>query len=181
MFDAWDRKSHCDYPKYYAGFVPELASRATSIDAFFGDYPDGRLVSIIRDPADWFVSRRAHTKDGVARHEDLEREARLWSKMARAAERYERAYGERFLLIRFETLVRDRERVMRHFADWAGIEWHDSLLRQTFDGFDIEPNTNFESVEGVFERKSALSAEELARLRALTEDSRQRLEPLFAV
>ena len=73
-----------------------------SIGRFFVDYPDGRLISILRDPADWFASRRAHTKAGIARYDDVEKEIDLWNRMARTALHYQSKYGDqRFMLLSF--------------------------------------------------------------------------------
>ncbi|SMF80097.1 Sulfotransferase family protein [Tistlia consotensis] len=181
LFRVWRRNSRTGRPSYYAGFVPELGSKSASVEQFFADYPRGRLVSIVRDPADWLVSRRAHTKGGEQRHSDLEREMALWNKMARAARRHRRHYRERFFLLRFERLVDDRERVMRHFAAWAGVDWSDRLLEPTFDGQPVAANTNFNSLAGVSERRLVLPPGELERVRALTRAEAERLEPAFSV
>ena len=145
FFGSWQRETMTDSPRNIAGFVPGLASRRKSVQDFFEDYPDGRLVSIVRNPSDWLVSRCAHVKTGVADDVFLEKELRSWNKMARHALQYAKLFPKRVFLIRFEDLVKKREFVMRSFADWAGIEFKDILLEQTFDGHSIGPNTNFQN------------------------------------
>jgi hypothetical protein len=144
--------------RYVAGFVPRIAMHEPSIPDFFKDYPDGRLISILRDPADWFASRRAHTKQGQVRYDNVEEEMSLWNRMAQLALNYRSAYGEQFLLLSFKELVTDRESTMRRVCSWCGIEFDPCLLEQTFDGGPISPSTNFDDpierlAEAVLDRK----------------------------
>ena len=166
---------------YVAGFVPRLASRTECVTAFFKDYPDGRLISIIRDPADWFASRRAHTKDQKVRFSDVREEMTLWNRMAEQALHYMKDYGERYLLLSFKELVSDRDATMRKISAWSGIDFDPSLLSQTFDSKSIHPNTNFDDpperlTEAVFQRKQRLTDEERKRAYKLTEGWRQKLQ-----
>ena len=161
--------------------MPRLASRPQSIAGFFRDYPDGRLISIIRDPADWFASRRAHTKNGEVRYGDVRGEMTLWNQMAAQAFHYIKDHGDRFLLLSFKELVSDRDTTMRRISAWSGIDFDPSLLSQTFDSKSIHPNTNFNDpperlTEAVFERKQSLTDEERARAYKLTEGWRQKLQ-----
>ena len=179
FFSAWPGGKPAD-PRYISGFVPNLALTKASIDGFFRDYPDGRLISIMRSPADWFVSRRAHTKHGVVRYADLENQMANWNKMANNAHIYRRRYGDRFLLLSFRELVTNREGTMRRVCKWGSIDFHPSLLQQTFGGQEIMPNTNFEDKpdrlsEAVLERSSQLDASEKALVHELTKAMQARL------
>jgi hypothetical protein len=180
LFHAWPSGRVPD-PRYVVGFVPKMAMRADSIASFFADYPDGRLVTIMRNPADWFVSRRAHTRGGVERYADLEQEMAAWNTMAAAALKYRRLYGDKVLLVSFRDLVSDREATMRRFAANCGIEFDAALINQTFAGQPIAPNTNFDDPqerleEAVLSRASHLNEEERQKTLILTRDSRARLE-----
>ena len=179
LFDAW--QPEMGDAQAVVGFVPRMASFPDSITSFFNDYPDGRLISILRDPADWFASRRAHTKEGVARYDDVGEEMRVWSRMARNALQYRQGYGDQFLLLSFRDLVTDREGTMRRVADWCGIDFDPCLLCQTFDGNPISPNTNFDDpmerlAEAVLDRKLRLAEGELQRAYALTKSVRLDLQ-----
>jgi hypothetical protein len=182
FFHAWPA-GRAPAPRYVSGFLPGLAEKPRNVVAFFADYPDGRLVTIMRNPADWFVSRRAHTRDGVARYDDLEREMAVWNRMAGNTLRYRRDYGDRFLLLSFRDLVTDREGTMRRLAAWCGIDFDPALLRQTFAGNRIGPNTNFHDSperrpEAVLERSTCLSDHERRLALALTTSSRGQLREL---
>jgi sulfotransferase family protein len=179
FFRSWRRDPNDAL--YVAGFVPRLASRPQSVACFFRDYPDGRLISIVRDPADWFASRRAHTKNGEVRYNDVREEMTLWNQMASLALTYRKEHGERFLLLSFKELVTDRDATMRRVAAWSGIDFDPALLNQTFDSKSIHPNTNFDDpverlAEAVFERKQCLSEAERAQAYRLTEAWRGKLQ-----
>jgi hypothetical protein len=184
FFRAW---RYCtNNASQVAGFVPTMAKNADSIAKFFSDYPDGRLVSIVRDPADWFVSRRAHTKAGMPRYADLEEEMLAWNKMAEVALRYRQIYGNKFLLLSFKDLVTDRRGTMRRVCDWCGIEFHPCLLEQTFAGKEVTPNTNFEDpidqlAGRVLDRKLVLTKWESTQAYALTNRLRAELQHIGCV
>ena len=182
FFHAWPAGRARD-PSYVTGFLPGMAAKKLNIAAFFADYPDGRLITIMRNPADWFASRRAHTKYGVERYTDLEYEMAVWNHMAENALRYRRDYGDSFLLLSFRDLVTDREGTMRRLAAWCGIDFHPALLGQTFAGNRIRPNTNFHvspehRPEAVLERSACLSADERELVRVLTAPLRAQLREL---
>lgn len=179
LFQAWRRQPEA--ARYVAGFVPRMAAYSESISGFFADYPDGRLISLIRDPADWFASHRAHTDQGEVRYGDVEEEMRTWNRMARLALEYQRKYQDGFLLLSFTDLVRDRLRTMTRVSDWLGIDFHQSLLEQTFDGNPISPNTNFHDpverlAEAVLDRRLKLTESERRRAYELTDDLRRELK-----
>jgi hypothetical protein len=179
FFQAWQPETSS--ATYIAGFVPRMAMHPESIALFFTDYPDGRLISILRDPADWFASRRAHTKSGEVRYGDVKEEMVLWDQMAAQALHYSKEYGDRFLLLSFRDLVSDREGTMRRVCTWAGIDFDPSLLNQTFEGKLIHPNTNFHDppeqlAAAALDRKLRLSADERAHAYELTEHHRKQLQ-----
>jgi hypothetical protein len=179
LFHAWP-SGRASAPRSIVGFIPKMALKRENIAHFFGDYPDGRLVTIMRNPADWFVSLCAHTKGGVERYGDLEQETALWNRMAMMALNYREAHGDKVLLLSFNELISDRARTMRRLAAWCGIDFDEALTQQTFAGQPIAPNTNFDaSVEGlsekVLERGSQLSDSERHRIATLTGDTVGRL------
>ena len=141
LFRAW--QSGGEDASYLAGFVPSMAIYRTVSLISYRDYPDGRLISIIRDPADWYASLRAHTKHGMVRYGDIDKEMMVWNRMADSALHYQREYADQFLLMSFKNLVADREDTMRQICEWCGIEFHPALLEQTFAATPISPNTQF--------------------------------------
>lgn len=141
-FNAWlDYQSlYGERRKLVAAFCPRLASRPESVAGFFGDYPDGRLISIVRDPRSWYVS---YSRKGNKRWRRRGQMLDHWIRSARAMLENRRRYGDRVLLLRFEDLLGDTEGTMGAVCDWLGIGFDPILTRPTFQGLDVRANSTF--------------------------------------
>ncbi len=75
-FNAWldNHNLYTGPKKVVTAFTPDLNMDLANIESFFSDYPDGTLISSIRDPAAWYNSARKLTD----RHEDLDGALQLW-------------------------------------------------------------------------------------------------------
>jgi hypothetical protein len=176
FFAAWlNRADEPGDKKFITAFTPRIAQRVPSIEAFFADYPDGRLISILRAPDNWYPSARRHS----AKYADLPAAVRLWQASARAMVRNRARFGDRVCLIRFEDLVGRTEAVMRHLARFLGIDFHPCLLAPTFNRVPIAANTSFAPEEaavmtGTLERRRLLSPEERAVIDGLAGEDYRR-------
>lgn len=139
-FNAWlDNRHLRDGPKrWIAAFTPGLAS-GESRTRFLADYPDGRLVAIVRNPYDWYASAREHHP----RYADREQSIGLWEQGARELVAAVEERPESTLVLHFEDLVTKTEPVMRLVADWLRISFTESLLRPTFNDLLIRANSSF--------------------------------------
>jgi hypothetical protein len=143
FFNGWlDCQGLSETPKrWLAGFCPRLAwgeSRAR----WRADYPDGRLVAVLRDPRGWYASARSHAPDG--RYRDLTGALEEWSQ---GAEEIIRAKGEapdQVFVVIYERLVTEPETVTRALAEWLEIDWVPALLEPTFNRRAVPPNSSFE-------------------------------------
>lgn len=116
-----------------------------SIDGFFRDYPDGKLISIIREPKNWWVSAHAHSTKGYGSwHGEA---AEIWKASARAMLRNKQQYGTRVYLMSYDNLVCNTVDCMKSLAQFLGIEFRDNLLMPTFQGMPIIANSSFEVVQ----------------------------------
>jgi Sulfotransferase family len=140
-FNAWlDNHNLYARPKrVVTAFVPGLAADVANVERFFADYPDGRFVSIVRDPRGWYASARSHKPD---RYGDVERSIGLWRSTIEAAIEARRRFGERVLLVTYERLVREPAAVMTELAAWVGISMRPSLLSPTFNGRPIRADSS---------------------------------------
>jgi hypothetical protein len=60
-FWAWvNNQNLLGHKKYITAFTPRLATRKENMKAYFDIYPEGRLISVIRDPKNWFPSAVRH-------------------------------------------------------------------------------------------------------------------------
>jgi hypothetical protein len=110
------------------------------MEFFFEIYPDGRLISLVRDPKNWFPSTLRHVPE---KYGDLEGALSQWNESARAELWNKERYGDRVCIIKFEDLVSKTEAVMRYLAEFLGIEFDDILLVPTFNKLPIKAHTSF--------------------------------------
>ena len=140
-FGAWlNDQNIAGDKKYVTGFTARLAMAAENMAAFFEVYPDGKLISIVRNPRNWYSSARRHKPDVYG---DIRSSLDLWNRNAVSMLSNKGKYGDRVCLLRFEDLINQTGHVMHHLADFIGIDFEDILLTPTFNKFPIKANTSF--------------------------------------
>jgi hypothetical protein len=181
-FNAWlDNQNLYSEPKrVVTGFAARLNMDMTNMERFFSAYPDGTLISIIRDPRAWFASARPHAR----KFADLETALGMWCQSAEAMIDARARFGERVLLLTYEGLVLETEETMRRVADRIKITMSPTLLAPTFNGRPIRANST-EPVEryGILAERAtayrdALDAETVARIEELAGDLHERAAAL---
>jgi hypothetical protein len=139
-FGAWlNNQNYNGQKKFITAFSPRLAIIKENMELFFETYPDGRLISLIRDPKNWLPFARIHWPE---RYEDVSLALDQWNECAQAMLWNKEKYGDRVCLIKFEDLPSKTEAVMRYLADFLGIEFDDILLRPTFNKLPMKVNTS---------------------------------------
>lgn len=140
LFNAWlDNKGLRERPKRWVTALTPRAGWGESRARFFAAYPDGRLVSCLRDPRAWWASiSRFWTQ-----YSDFDATFPLWERSAleMAAAKRERP-GQVFVLT-YEAIVQDSERTLRALADWLGIAWNPLLMCPTFNRLPTVPNSSY--------------------------------------
>ena len=146
--------------------------RNENMQSFFEIYPDGRLISIIRDPKNWYPSAIRHRpkicrgiRDGVD----------LWEKNAQAMLQNKDRYGDRVCILTFEDLITRTKSVMRYLAEFLEIKFEDILLEPTFNKYPIRANTSFEAekngiIKSTLNRYKTLAQEELEFIKSKSKD-----------
>ncbi len=179
-FGAWlNYQNTYGSKKFVTGFTPRLAMVPGSIESFFSVYPDGRLISIIRDPKNWFPSAHRHN-DKKGKYEDIKKASDQWIQNAQAMVQNNAHYGPRVCILRFEDLIGHTEGVMRYLADFLNIDFNPILMTPTFNNEPIAANTSF-TIEnpgimlGALNRYKTLSAEELNAIESATGEEYQKV------
>ena len=169
-FGAWlNNQNYNGKKKFVTAFTPRLSMKQENMDIFFDVYPDGRLISLIRDPKNWFPSALRH---GSKLYGDLQRAISQWKDSTQAMLRNKKRYGDRICLIKFEDLVSKTEVVMRYLAKFIDIEFEDMLLVPTFNKLPIKANTSFK-----VENHGVLNST-LSRYKTLTESELDSIEEM---
>ena len=136
-FGAWlNYQNHGLDKKFVTAYAPGLIMQNETINNFIEIYPDGEIISIIRDPEHWFVSA-SRLEPQI--YGDAESALSHWNKGVRAAIQIRKKFGDRVCLIKFEDLVTQTESVMRFLSEFLGIPYEDILLEPTFNGISIQP------------------------------------------
>jgi hypothetical protein len=176
-FGAWiDNKNYNGDKKYITGFTPRLSETKLNMEMFFNIYPDGRLISIIRNPKNWFPSALRHNrKIKKDKYSDIHIALGQWKQNTGAMIRNKEVFKEKVCIIRFEDLIQKTERVMKHLSQFLEIEYNKILLMPTFNGIPIAANTSFdENKEGILsntvERHKTLSSREIGIIEQETGD-----------
>ena len=177
-FNAWlDNQNLYSTPKrVVTAFAPEMNLRRTSRDSLFAAYPDGTLVSIVREPRAWYASARAQG----GRDKDVEVGMERWRRnVERTLEAIE-LYGDRAVALTYEDLVLETEPTMMRLADRIGISMSPSLLEPTFNGRPIRANSLEQVGHGVVSErirayKHTLDAATTARVDELAGDLYERI------
>jgi hypothetical protein len=128
--------------RWVVGFEPGVAQGLGRRRAMREIYPDGRVVSIVRDPWSWFASARRWE----ARWEDRSLAVDHWCRAGSGTLKWRRIYRHDIGFVRFEDLLANTEETLRRLAAWLGIEFAEELLRPTFNGLPIRANTSFDDV-----------------------------------
>jgi hypothetical protein len=66
FFNAWlnNQNLYGSEKRWIVGFTPRLIGRPNKVALFRRLYPDGRIISVIRDPVSWFASARRWSRRG---------------------------------------------------------------------------------------------------------------------
>jgi len=141
-FNAWldNHNLYTGPKKVVTGFAPRLAMEAANLERFFAAYPEGTLISIVRDPRAWYVSASNYAPEHYA---DVEIALELWRRSTESAIEAGERYGERVLVLTYERLLEQPEATMAWIAERIGITMSPQLLVPTFNGRPIRANSAY--------------------------------------
>lgn len=179
-FKSWlNNINYLGDKKYITAFTPRLAATDVNTGYFFDIYPDGRLISVVRDPKNWFPSARRH-KTEKNKYADIDAALDQWVENTQAMIRNRKNHGDRVCIVRFEDLIDKTSAVMEYLSGYLDIEFSDVLLTPSFNGNPIAANTSF-NVEnsGIIKSASAryktLTRDEVRKIDQKTSDVYQRV------
>jgi hypothetical protein len=160
-FNAWlDNQNLFTQPKkVVTGFTPRLAMDRDNLERFFAAYPDGMLISIVRDPHAWFSSASKHMPEHYGAVDDA---LGLWCRSVDAGIDARERYGKRVVLLTYEQLVLDTEATMSSVAERIGIAMKPELLVPTFNGHPTRANSSDPvQREGILSERASASRDSI--------------------
>ena len=135
-FGAWvNNQNVIGEKKFVTGFTPVLANVATNMESYFEIYPEGRLISVIRDPKSWY---RTAKRGNLDRYGDIRQAIGEWNESAGGMLRNKERYGGQVCIIRFEDLTSRTEALTRYVAEFLDIRFDDILLTPTFNKIPLK-------------------------------------------
>jgi sulfotransferase family protein len=140
LFNGWldNQNLQGTEKRWVAAFSPRRAW-GDGLDKLFEVYPDGRLISILRDPESWFSS--AQGRDPEADPEAL---LEQWNRSAGEMTAAKERYPDLTIVIRFDDLVRDTPGTMGVLAKFLEIDYDPVLATPTFNGYPVGANSSYE-------------------------------------
>ncbi len=101
-----------------------------NVDRVFEEWPDARIIQMIRDPRDRHASvvKRAADKHGEEGAKGLASATGRWLTSVVAGSRNEESYPERYRILRYETLVADPVTVTREVCGFFGLEFEPEMM-----------------------------------------------------
>jgi hypothetical protein len=178
VFDAWmtacfgawlNYQNHGHDKKFVTALAPGLAKQSENVENFFEIYPEGRLIALVRDPAQWFVAVSGHDPKTYG---NTEWTINRWKESVRAVLKTRKKFDDRVCFIKFENLIGRTESVMRYLAEFLGISYQDILLKPTFNGVPIQP------ANGPISDNSDAKLESFTESITLNEDQRVFIEKM---
>jgi len=172
-FSAWlNYQSRRSNKKVITAFVPKLHAYPKSVAKFFSVYPEGRLISVLRNPHSWYASQHNNPKKSTRR--TLAEEIKNWSRNAEAICKNKRIYADRCLVVKFEDLILNTEQSLRVIANYLGIKFEPVLLIPTFNSHIVAANSSFDvNTPGIIRdsvcRRSVLTPEEITYITKVAE------------
>jgi len=140
-FGAWlNNQNYYGPKKFITAYTLGLGMIKENMESFFEVYPDGRVISVVRDPQRWLPSTR---KRWPGSYKDAGQAASEWNKSSRAMLWNRERHGDRVCLIQFEDLISKTEAVMRFLSEFLSIEFDDILLTPTFNKIPVKPSMSF--------------------------------------
>jgi hypothetical protein len=140
LFNGWldNQNLRGANKRWVVAFSPRRAW-GRGLETLFEIYPDGRLISILRDPLSWYTSAHGRSPDA-----DPGELVELWKRSIAEMREASGRHRERVLIVRFEGLVLDTEATMRPVADFLAIDFDPQLTVPTFNRQPIGPNSSYD-------------------------------------
>jgi hypothetical protein len=113
-----------------------------SADRVFAEFPNARIIHMVRDPRDRYASVRARHGQELSR---VGAATGRWLASARAGRRNQARYPDRYLIVRYEDLAQAPDRTMRQVCAAVGLEYTPGLLAMSGapDHRDCGGNSSF--------------------------------------
>jgi hypothetical protein len=157
-------------------FTPRMIASHHKMANFRRVYPDGRVISVVRDPLSWFTSaRRWSHNDEWSRPEEA---MTAWCRSVEAALARREAQPDATAVILFKDLVGKTRPTMSMLCKQLGIRYSKEMATPTVNKLPVRANSSFRS-QGVGINRIALTRHETELTQAEADYVRRRGRNLY--
>lgn len=135
-------------------FVEKTPSNYCHADKIFADFPNARIIHLLRDPRDNYLSLKRRMRDSssllfqqASYHPVIFIRNRI-IESSEMAYRNVNKFGERYRILYYEDLIYRGEKIVREIASWFRLPWHDTLLQPTRNGVSWKGNSFSPDLKG---------------------------------
>ncbi len=150
FFSSWiNYKGSLFKKKYITAFIPRVNLEKESIKYFFKNYPDGRLITIVRDPLDWLASASKHDPKTYG---NFETALNLWKKSTESS--IFLIKNNNVIGLTFYDLVKNTKKTINYICKKIQLDIKDILYVPTFNSEPIMSDSSFKAIEGKIDQKT---------------------------
>lgn len=164
--------------KFITAFTPRAIMYEKTVSNFFSIYPDGHIITVVRNPLSWLASATKHDKKY---RKDLNASISIWKKSTKSSI-INATSNKNVTLIIFEDFIKDIEFSMLKLSKRLNLNFDKSLLEPTFNGNPVLSDSSFKASKGIdksasdrskFIDTSKLDAESIEEANRLYEEAVQ--------
>ena len=142
-------------------------------DQIFEAYPNAKMIHMIRDPRDRYQASLALWPKGKGRAGGA---TARWLYSTSLALRNLRKYPDRYMIVRYETLVQETEKTLRQVCKFSDEDYLPSMMTMEGDldrrsrltqGLDIKPDSNPLSEDFIGLYRQAVPKREIAFIQSI--------------
>ena len=158
FFTAWSDVATGEGKRIITAFCPRVLMFPDSTERFIQDYPDGHIVSSVRDPRTWYASSSRHNPV----YKDVQEAIRLWKESTEKIIELKKERPNYIFVSTYDRLVSETEDTMQRIAAFLGIDFDESLLMPTYASKPILPNSSYARNTYGVNKQSTKTADELS-------------------
>ncbi len=157
FFNSFENlNSNINNQKYLIAFIPRSNLYEKNFEIFFETYPDGFIISIVRDPLSWLSSATKHSLE----YKNSNHALNIWYETYYLSLKMKKK-NESIILLNFEEIIKNPKDTLKKLCHRLDIEYNENLNIPTFNGEKILSDSSFKSVKGEIDKTTLSRKDDL--------------------
>ena len=123
--------------KYTTTYWPEFLIYNKNIEDYFSVYPDGKIISIIRNPLQWAGSAKKRSPNLF----NLQYMDELWLESVNMTLSLKDKYKDNIILLNLDDLVLNTTATMNELSSFLGLDFQNEMIEPTINSMPVEANS----------------------------------------